>query len=62
MAMSGDGPKSAPHRKRPDETELIQVDVEQSATCYQTPERMALDSGVQSQMVPLKKKSLSLNK
>ncbi|XP_048832934.1 PEX5-related protein isoform X3 [Brienomyrus brachyistius] len=44
MAMSGEGLKSAPHRKRPDETELIQVDVEQSATCCQTPERMALDS------------------
>uniref|UniRef100_A0A3B3SPT7 PEX5-related protein n=1 Tax=Paramormyrops kingsleyae TaxID=1676925 RepID=A0A3B3SPT7_9TELE len=54
MAMSGDGPKSAPHRKRPDETELIQVDVEQSATCCQTPERMALDSGAQSQIVQSK--------
>ncbi|KAJ8279626.1 hypothetical protein COCON_G00066920 [Conger conger] len=40
----GEGPKCPPHRKKQDETELIQVDVEQNTTCSRTPERMSLES------------------
>ncbi|XP_058258980.1 PEX5-related protein isoform X3 [Hemibagrus wyckioides] len=44
--------KSTPHRKKADETELIQVDVEQNKTCSRTPVKDSLDSGVPS---PLEK-------
>ncbi|XP_057193116.1 PEX5-related protein isoform X1 [Triplophysa rosa] len=36
--------KGTPYRKKPDETELIQVDVEQSVTCSRTHEKVSLDS------------------
>uniref|UniRef100_A0A8C1WFG8 PEX5-related protein n=1 Tax=Cyprinus carpio TaxID=7962 RepID=A0A8C1WFG8_CYPCA len=36
--------KGTPYRKKPDETELIQVDVEQSIHCSRTPEKISLDS------------------
>uniref|UniRef100_A0A672M704 PEX5-related protein n=1 Tax=Sinocyclocheilus grahami TaxID=75366 RepID=A0A672M704_SINGR len=36
--------KGTPYRKKPDETELIQVDVEQSIPCSRTPEKISLDS------------------
>ncbi|XP_056315853.1 PEX5-related protein isoform X1 [Danio aesculapii] len=36
--------KSTPYRKKPDETELIQVDIEQSIPCSRTPEKISLDS------------------
>lgn len=39
--------KSTPHRKKADETELIQVDVEQNKTCSRTPVKDSLDSGIQ---------------
>ncbi|XP_053491830.1 PEX5-related protein isoform X3 [Ictalurus furcatus] len=45
--------KSTPHRKKADETELIQVDVEQNKPCSRTPVKDSLDSaGVRS---PLEK-------
>ncbi|MCJ8729711.1 hypothetical protein PDJAM_G00109600 [Pangasius djambal] len=44
--------KSTPHRKKADETELIQVDVEQNKPCSRTPVKDSLDSGVPS---PLEK-------
>jgi hypothetical protein len=46
LLSRGDGPKNMPHRKKTtDETELIQVDVEQTVPCPHTPERVSLDSG-----------------
>ncbi|XP_043097762.1 PEX5-related protein isoform X5 [Puntigrus tetrazona] len=36
--------KGTPYRKKPDETELIQVDIEQSIPCSRTPEKISLDS------------------
>ncbi|XP_056607505.1 PEX5-related protein isoform X2 [Triplophysa dalaica] len=36
--------KGTPYRKKPDETELIQVDIEQSITCSRTAEKVSLDS------------------
>uniref|UniRef100_A0A8C9S7Q7 PEX5-related protein n=1 Tax=Scleropages formosus TaxID=113540 RepID=A0A8C9S7Q7_SCLFO len=47
MAFCGDSSKSAPYRSKADETELIQVDIEQSAPSSRTPERVSLDSGIQ---------------
>ncbi|KAI5628272.1 PEX5-related protein isoform X5, partial [Silurus asotus] len=44
--------KSTPYRKKTDETELIQVDVEQSKPCPHTPAKDTLDSGAPS---PLEK-------
>ncbi|CDQ82028.1 unnamed protein product [Oncorhynchus mykiss] len=45
LLSRGDGPKNMPHRKKTtDETELIQVDVEQTVPCPHTPERVSLDS------------------
>ncbi|KPP77233.1 PEX5-related protein-like [Scleropages formosus] len=44
MAFCGDSSKSAPYRSKADETELIQVDIEQSAPSSRTPERVSLDS------------------
>ncbi|KAI1891585.1 hypothetical protein AGOR_G00145300 [Albula goreensis] len=44
LASRGEGLKGTPHRKKQDETELIQVDIEQSTPCSRTPERMSLDS------------------
>uniref|UniRef100_A0A8C1WH11 PEX5-related protein n=1 Tax=Cyprinus carpio TaxID=7962 RepID=A0A8C1WH11_CYPCA len=41
--------KGTPYRKKPDETELIQVDVEQSIHCSRTPEKISLDSGIKCQ-------------
>ncbi|XP_062306633.1 PEX5-related protein isoform X1 [Osmerus eperlanus] len=38
------GQRSTPHRRKIDETELIQVDVEQTAPSSRTPERASLDS------------------
>ncbi|XP_076009233.1 PEX5-related protein [Genypterus blacodes] len=40
----GDGHKSNAHRKKTDETELIQVEVEQTGPSSRTPERASLDS------------------
>lgn len=40
--------KSTPHRKKADETELIQVDVEQKKPCSRTPVKDSLDSGIQA--------------
>lgn len=39
--------KSTPHRKKADETELIQVDVEQNKPSSRTPVKDSLDSGIQ---------------
>uniref|UniRef100_A0A8C1N743 PEX5-related protein n=1 Tax=Cyprinus carpio TaxID=7962 RepID=A0A8C1N743_CYPCA len=36
--------KGTPYRKKNDETELIQVDVDQSINCSRTPEKISLDS------------------
>ncbi|XP_016084919.1 PEX5-related protein-like [Sinocyclocheilus grahami] len=36
--------KGTPYRKKADETELIQVDVDQSIPCSRTPEKISLDS------------------
>ncbi|XP_046703678.1 PEX5-related protein isoform X2 [Silurus meridionalis] len=44
--------KSTPYRKKTDETELIQVDVEQGKPCPHTPAKDTLDSGAPS---PLEK-------
>ncbi|XP_071198543.1 PEX5-related protein-like isoform X2 [Salvelinus alpinus] len=45
LLSRGDGPKNTPHRKKTtDETELIQVDVEQTVPSSHTPERVSLDS------------------
>uniref|UniRef100_A0A673YYR2 PEX5-related protein n=2 Tax=Salmo trutta TaxID=8032 RepID=A0A673YYR2_SALTR len=45
LLSRGDGPKNTPHRKKTtDETELIQVDVEQAVPSSHTPERVSLDS------------------
>jgi len=38
--------KGTPYRRKPDETELIQVDVEHSIPCSRTPEKSSLDSGI----------------
>ncbi|XP_019936105.2 PEX5-related protein isoform X1 [Paralichthys olivaceus] len=40
-----DSQKNNPHRKKTDETELIQVEVEQTGSSMRTPERASLDSG-----------------
>uniref|UniRef100_A0A6Q2XNI5 PEX5-related protein n=1 Tax=Esox lucius TaxID=8010 RepID=A0A6Q2XNI5_ESOLU len=46
LSLRGEGPKNGPHRKRTtEETELIQVDVEQTAHSSLTPETASLDSG-----------------
>ncbi|XP_077054893.1 PEX5-related protein isoform X2 [Siphateles boraxobius] len=42
--------KGTPYRRKPDETELIQVDVEHSLPCSRTPEKMSLDSAVSSSL------------
>ncbi|KAJ8374373.1 hypothetical protein SKAU_G00049530 [Synaphobranchus kaupii] len=44
LSSRGEGPKCPPHRKKQDETELIQVDVEQNTPCSRTPERLSLES------------------
>ncbi|KAG7488107.1 hypothetical protein MATL_G00030870 [Megalops atlanticus] len=44
LASRGEGPKCTPHKKKQDDTELIQVDIEQSAPISRTPERVSLDS------------------
>ncbi|XP_028977203.1 PEX5-related protein isoform X2 [Esox lucius] len=45
LSLRGEGPKNGPHRKRTtEETELIQVDVEQTAHSSLTPETASLDS------------------
>uniref|UniRef100_A0A671RAE4 PEX5-related protein n=1 Tax=Sinocyclocheilus anshuiensis TaxID=1608454 RepID=A0A671RAE4_9TELE len=41
--------KGTPYRKKADETELIQVDVDQSIPCSRTPEKISLDSGIKCQ-------------
>uniref|UniRef100_A0A673K5G0 PEX5-related protein n=1 Tax=Sinocyclocheilus rhinocerous TaxID=307959 RepID=A0A673K5G0_9TELE len=46
--------KGTPYRKKPDETELIQVDVEQSIPCSRTPEKISLDSGIKCQTAKVK--------
>ena len=45
LASRGETPKSAALRKRTDETELIQVEVEHTALTTRTPERRSMDSG-----------------
>ncbi|TVK90634.1 PEX5-related protein [Bagarius yarrelli] len=40
--------KSTSHRKKADETELIQVDIEQNKPCSRTPVKDCLDSGIPS--------------
>lgn len=42
--------KSTPHRKKLDETELIQVDIEENTPCSRTQVKDSLDSGTQSYM------------
>ncbi|KAL1023349.1 hypothetical protein UPYG_G00039590 [Umbra pygmaea] len=45
LALRGDGHRNGPYRKKTtEETELIQVDVEQKVSCSYTPERTSLDS------------------
>uniref|UniRef100_A0A673J2Q3 PEX5-related protein-like n=1 Tax=Sinocyclocheilus rhinocerous TaxID=307959 RepID=A0A673J2Q3_9TELE len=41
--------KGTPYRKKADETELIQVDADQSIPCSRTPEKISLDSGIKCQ-------------
>ncbi|XP_035269538.1 PEX5-related protein isoform X1 [Anguilla anguilla] len=55
LAARGEGPKCPPHRKKQDETELIQVDVEQNAPRTKTPERLSLESVAVSTSSPLEK-------
>uniref|UniRef100_A0A668AX66 PEX5-related protein n=1 Tax=Myripristis murdjan TaxID=586833 RepID=A0A668AX66_9TELE len=45
LSLRGEGQKSNLHRKKTDETELIQVEVEQIGPSLRTPERVSLDSG-----------------
>uniref|UniRef100_A0A3Q0RUI6 PEX5-related protein n=1 Tax=Amphilophus citrinellus TaxID=61819 RepID=A0A3Q0RUI6_AMPCI len=45
LSFQGDSQKNNPHRKKTDETELIQVEVEQTGPSMRTPERASLDSG-----------------
>ncbi|XP_059416329.1 PEX5-related protein-like isoform X2 [Carassius carassius] len=42
--------KGTPYRKKANETELIQVDVDQSITCSRTPEKISSDSAVPSSL------------
>ncbi|AWP10907.1 putative PEX5-related protein [Scophthalmus maximus] len=44
LTSRGIGQKNNPHRKKTDETELIQVEVEQTGPSMRTPERASLDS------------------
>ncbi|XP_056233958.1 PEX5-related protein isoform X4 [Seriola aureovittata] len=44
LTTRGDSQKNNPHRKKTDETELIQVEVEQTGPNMRTPERASLDS------------------
>ncbi|XP_071344018.1 PEX5-related protein isoform X1 [Trachinotus anak] len=44
LTSRGEGQKNNPHRKKTDETELIQVEVEQTGPSMRTPERASLDS------------------
>ncbi|XP_047442081.1 PEX5-related protein isoform X2 [Mugil cephalus] len=44
LASRGDGQKNNAHRKKTDETELIQVEVEQTGPSMRTPERASIDS------------------
>ncbi|XP_029906133.1 PEX5-related protein isoform X2 [Myripristis murdjan] len=44
LSLRGEGQKSNLHRKKTDETELIQVEVEQIGPSLRTPERVSLDS------------------
>ncbi|XP_026160830.1 PEX5-related protein [Mastacembelus armatus] len=44
LSSRGDTQKTNPHRKKTDETELIQVEVEQTGPNMRTPERVSLDS------------------
>uniref|UniRef100_A0A8D2ZNT4 PEX5-related protein n=1 Tax=Scophthalmus maximus TaxID=52904 RepID=A0A8D2ZNT4_SCOMX len=46
LTSRGIGQKNNPHRKKTDETELIQVEVEQTGPSMRTPERASLDSGI----------------
>lgn len=45
LLSQGDSQKNTSHRKKTDETELIQVEVEHTAPSMRTPERASLDSG-----------------
>ena len=45
LSSLGKGQKNKPNSKNMDETELIQVEVEQTGPSIRTPERMSLDSG-----------------
>uniref|UniRef100_A0A672YZB1 PEX5-related protein n=1 Tax=Sphaeramia orbicularis TaxID=375764 RepID=A0A672YZB1_9TELE len=45
LSSRGNSQKNTPHRKKTDETELIQVEVEQTGPNMRTPERASLDSG-----------------
>ncbi|XP_023696652.1 PEX5-related protein-like isoform X1 [Paramormyrops kingsleyae] len=44
LLSRGESRRSTTSRKKPDETELIQVDMEQTTPSYWNPERMSLDS------------------
>ncbi|XP_044056015.1 PEX5-related protein isoform X2 [Siniperca chuatsi] len=44
LSSRGNSQKNNPHRKKTDETELIQVEVEQTGPSMRTPERASLDS------------------
>ena len=46
LSSRGSSQKNNPHRKKTDETELIQVEVEQTGKSMRTPERASLDSGI----------------
>lgn len=45
LSSRGDNQKNNSHKKKTDETELIQVEVEQTGPNMRTPERASLDSG-----------------
>uniref|UniRef100_A0AAZ1XSE1 PEX5-related protein n=1 Tax=Oreochromis aureus TaxID=47969 RepID=A0AAZ1XSE1_OREAU len=45
LLSQGDSQKNTSHRKKTDETELIQVEVEHTGPSMRTPERASLDSG-----------------
>ncbi|TKS74647.1 PEX5-related protein PEX2-related protein PEX5-like protein [Collichthys lucidus] len=44
LSSQGNGQRNNPHRKKTDETELIQVEVEHTGPSMRTPERASLDS------------------
>ncbi|TMS20312.1 PEX5-related protein [Larimichthys crocea] len=71
LSSQGNGQRNNPHRKKTDETELIQVEVEHTGPSMRTPERASLDSekliyisqsiDCKTQLEPSNKNSLEVN-